>query len=258
MRSTGGKFWYAVAGLGTAAAVAYWFASGRGEWFGTMTLGAIVLGALLLGITAGAIDDGDVPATAAGDEVPVRRTLPALWPPLTGLGAALALVGLAGKTPLLYVGLGLVALVGIEWLVSGWAERATGDHEVNRRARDQVMAPLEIPVLGVIAIAFVVLSMSRVFLALSKDGTIIAAGLLATAILVLGTLVASRPALKSSMITGLLAAGAVAVLAAGIVGLDAGTREFEHHAPEGEEHGDDAEDPTPNSRESDDHSAEQS
>lgn len=229
MITTGGKLWFAVAVLGAAAGALYWLGTGRGEWFGTFVLASVVLGALLLGVTTSQLDDGDVePGAGVLDEVPVRRTLPAAWPALGALGGGLTLVGLAGGTPLLYAGLGVIALVIIEWAIQGWAERATGDHTTNQSVRDRVMSPIEIPVAAALLIAFVVLSFSRVFLALPKNGTIIVAGVLAVAIMAIASLLAARPGISRSLVTGLMAIGAVAVLAGGIVGLTAGTREFEH------------------------------
>jgi hypothetical protein len=230
MQTTGGKLWFAVAALGTAGGLLYWFATGRGEWLGTMVLGSIVLASLLLGTTSAVLDDGNVDVFAsAAEAVPVRRTLPAVWPPLAAVGIGLALIGLAGKSELLYVGIGILALIGVEWIISAWAERATGDHAANRSLRHTMMAPLETPLLAAVAIAFVVLSVSRVFLALPENGTIIAAGTIATLFLVVGSVVATRPQVTSSVLTALLAVGAVAILAGGIAGLSTGSREFEKH-----------------------------
>ena len=46
---------------------------------------------------------------------------------------------------------GIVVL--LEWMVSAWSERATGDPEVNRRIRNRVMNPIEIPLFGAIGVA---------------------------------------------------------------------------------------------------------
>jgi hypothetical protein len=243
--STGGKLWFVVAALATVASALYWLGTGRGEWFGTLVLFAVAVGALLLGITATQLGDGDVDAVSDTDVVPVRRTLPAAWPALAAVGGGLALVGLAGGTALLYVGIGVLAVVTIEWAIQGWAERATGDHRANKVVRDTLMSPIEIPLVAILAIAFVVLSFSRVFLALPKTGTIVAAGVLAVAILGIATLIASRPHVSGSLVTGLLALAAVAVLVGGIAGLSTGTREFEkHHATEDTTTNGDAPSPT--------------
>lgn len=245
MISTGGKLWFAAAALAAAAAGLYWLGTGRGEWFGTFVLASVAIGAFILGFTSSAMGDADVDVFApSSDAVPVRRTLPAIWPPVAALGGGFALVGLAGKNALLYVGLGVLAIVLVEWMVQNWAERATGDHATNRVLRDRLMAPFEIPLIAIIVIAFVVLCIAQVFLALPKTGTIVVAGVVASAFLLVGALVAARPRVTSTVLTGLLAIAALAVLVGGIAGLAVGPREFHPHEDGVEAHDDATEDQT--------------
>ena len=49
---------------------------------------------------------------------------------------------------------GLVVL--LEWMVSAWADRASGDEAANRRIRNRIMYPLEIPVFGAIGMVLFV------------------------------------------------------------------------------------------------------
>ena len=53
-------------------------------------------------------------------------------------------------------GLVVLAVTAVEWAVRAWAERATGDPEVNRGYPQRLIAPFEIPVLAVLVIAFLV------------------------------------------------------------------------------------------------------
>src|SRR5688500_16345491 len=120
-------------------------------------------------------------------------------------------------------------------MVQSWAERATGNHAANQALRNRIMYPIEIPVLAAMGIALVVLSISRVLLALPKEGSTIIAMVLASAILGVAALLAARPRISSSMLTGVVVAGAVAMIAGGVISAVAGEREFEHHGAESHE-----------------------
>jgi hypothetical protein len=229
MISVAAKLWLGIAGLASAAFVAYEFAS-SGEWFGSFILGSIVVVAGFLGLMAVLLRDGDVDASdAAAAEVPVRRSLPAAWPALAAVGGGVAIVGLASSSALLYVGIGIVGAVAAEWMVQGWAERASADHAYNRALRKRIMSPFEIPALAAIIIAVFLGSLSRVLLALPKTGSTVVAIAVATSILLVASLLAARPKIGSSVLAGVLALGAVALIAAGIVGGVHGERKVEEH-----------------------------
>lgn len=225
MATTAGKFWYAVAALAFLGAFVYGFAAG-GEWFGSFVLGSLSLCALLLGLLASAIGDGDV-AEGTAPDVTVRTALPAGWPALTAVGAGVAIVGLAGRNALLYVGIGLLGIVFLEWMVQGWAERATGDPRYNAELRSRIMSPIEIPLIAVLVIGGFLLSLSRVLLSVSENGSRIIAIAVAASILGVGFLIAYRPHIGSSVLAGLLALGAVVLIAFGIVGGISGERDME-------------------------------
>ena len=89
------------------------------------------------------------------------------------------------------------------------------------------MAPIEMPVGGLILIGLVVFSFSRLFLTMSKDGAILAAAILG--ILIFGAAIALSfaPQMKRTLVVGALVLGAVLVLALGIFGAVRGEREFE-------------------------------
>lgn len=235
MITTAAKFWLAVAALAFVGAFLYAFPAG-GEWFGTFVLGTIAVAALVLGVLAVALRDG-TDSEGAVDEVVARNALPAAWPALAALGAGVAGIGLAGKNALLYVGIAIIAATFVEWMVQGWAERSTADPAYNKSLRDRIMAPLEVPVLALIVIAFVMIAVSRVLLAVSADAATAIALAVSTAILVVGALIAARPRIGSSVLSGILALGAVVLIVAGVAGGIAGERDFEHHGTE--EHAED-------------------
>lgn len=230
MAATAGKLWYAVAGLAFFAAFVYGFAAG-GEWFGSLVLGSLAATAGLLGFLASAISDGDVAAGTSAD-VQHRSALPAGWPALAAVGAGIAAVGLAGRNALLYVGIGVLGAVFLEWMVQGWAERATGDPQYNSELRSRMMSPIEVPLIAVIIIGVFLISLSRVLLALPVNGARVVAIVVATVILIVAFLIAYRPHIGSSVLAGLLAVAAVALIASGIAGGIAGEHEGEHEKEE--------------------------
>jgi hypothetical protein len=230
--ATAAKLWIAVAALAFGAMVAYVVAS-EGEWFGSMVLGSLVLAAGVLAGLSVATHDGDAPPVAeqAPELVTVlpRRSLPAPWPVLSAVGAGTILIGLAGNSLFFYAGIAFSLLIFAEWLVQGWAERVTGDDAANQELRNRLMYPLEVPVTAALGVGFVVISFSRVLLALPKTGSTVTAIIVGIAILAVSALVAAKPRLSSSLVTAVVALGAVTFLVAGVVGAVSGHRTFHQH-----------------------------
>ncbi len=237
MVNTGSRFWFGVTALGLIGAVVYFAASG-GEKYGTLVLGFTAVAAGMLGAASIVLRDGNVALAAAdgpGQEraAPIVPRFPAAWPAVAALGTGVTVVGLAAGGALLYVGLGILGITLAEWMVQSWAERATTDADVNRRLRNRVMFPVEIPVVSLLGIGVAVIAFSRVLLAVSKTGSTVIAIVVASAIFGVGILLNARPRVSSSLLTAVVVIGAVGLLAGGIVSAVAGEREFEHH---GEEH----------------------
>ena len=118
-----------------------------------------------------------------------------------------------------------------------WSERATGDPEVNRLIRNRLMYPVEIPVLAVLVIGGVAIGFSRVFLALPQAGATIGAIIISSLVFGVAAVVATRPQISRSVVSGLILAGGLAVLVGGVVGASVGERDFEQHS---EEHADES------------------
>lgn len=228
MTTTASKFWFAIAAL-TALSVLPYSYLGEGEWYGSAILGSLAVVSCFLGVVGVAFRDGDR-ADLDGAELAARHSLPAAWPALLAVGGGVAIIGLAGKNPLLWVGIGIIGLVTAEWLVQGWAERASVDPEFNRQLRHRLMLPFEIPALGLLVIGGFLIALSRVLLAVPENGSRIVAIVVAVVILGLAFLIAYRPKLSSNVLAVVLAIGVVALLAAGIAGGIAGQRE-EHPEP---------------------------
>lgn len=238
MITVGGKLWLGIAAFATAAAVAWQGFSG-GEERGLLVLLGLVSAALIVGSLLVWIRDGEVTAAVHDEErataaATTSGALPAPWPAIGAFGVAVTVVGLAAGGALLYVGLGIVAIAVVEWMVQGWAERATPDPAENTALRNRIMYPVEIPVLGLIIVGVVLVAFSRVLLALPKEGSTVAAIVVAAAILLVAVLVATRPRISSTVLTAVLVLGAVALLGGGVVGAVAGERDIEEHVEEHE------------------------
>ncbi|MGA1439236.1 MAG: hypothetical protein ACO4CU_05370, partial [Ilumatobacteraceae bacterium] len=147
-----------------AAAAAWVFAAAYGiaqeGTLGSIGLISAAVGLTLLAAINMFIHDSNVSATdesAFESSAAAQATArPSLWPLLTALGAVTLTLGLV-TYPAIFV-LGVIALIAgaVEWLITGWSERASADAEYNDTARDQLVGPLELPVAAAIGAGIVV------------------------------------------------------------------------------------------------------
>jgi hypothetical protein len=255
MITTGTKWFFGLGVVALILAAAYGWTTG-GSGLGPVSAGykgavgdhfgyGVLLTAAMLsigqGIVLAAWRDADPQAQAQVaqlDAVPAVRPVGAsYWPAIAAFGGGLVVVGLVAE-PLLFVfGLIVLGIVAVEWTVQTWADNATGDPATNRRIRNRLMNPIEFPVGGALAVAVVIISFSRVFLAASKDGAVIGAGVLAAVVLVLGWVLAARPRVSANVVVGLLLAAAVAVIGLGVAASIEGQREYHKVGEEEGEHG---------------------
>ena len=105
-----------------------------------------------------------------------------------------------------------LAVAGFSWTVRAWAERATGDGETNRELRHTLMDPLEIPVVAVVVAAIVVLSISRLLLAIPSSAATYVIIVLAVVVFAWTFLLASRPHLKRSVVLGVILVGGLVLI----------------------------------------------
>ena len=139
------------------------------------------------------------------------------------------------------VGLLILGAVVFEWMMSAWADRATGDPVANTELRNRIMKPVEVPVLGAVGIAVVVLAASRVFLAVSKEWAVWAAVIISAVVFLAALGFALAENVNKNVLAGVLALGALAALAGGVVSAAIGERDIELHHEHEEEHGEDHE-----------------
>ena len=245
MNTTGSKFFFGLSGAAFLAAIVYSVSTGGHLW-GALSFGykeavgdhlgySILIGLAIAGLFLGWVSvafrdaDADVVASLMGSEMVPEVSPPrtvSYWPVLSAFAIGLCILGVATTPILLAIGAILLVVCALEWTISAWADRASGDPEVNQLVRNRLMRPLEIPLLGVAAIGFIVLSFSRILLALSKTNAVVIGLVFAALVMVAAFLLAYRTKLNRNVVVGVVALGAVAILATGVVGAVMGEREF--------------------------------
>ncbi|HSL56840.1 MAG TPA: cytochrome c oxidase subunit 4 [Acidimicrobiales bacterium] len=266
MVTIGSKLFFGLSAFFVLAALVYGFSTGSqingvlsaglaggiGEPLGYSLLLFLAGISLGLGVVTSVFRDADPEAQAevVGVDVVPEVTAPthaSAWPVVGAFGAGVLIVGLVVEPILTWLGLAMLVATAVEWTMSNWADRATGDPAVNRTIRNRLMQPIEIPAIAAFGIAVFVLAISRVLLAVDKVGATVLFGVAATVILVVASLLAMKPQVSRSLLTAILLLGGVALIAGGVAGLAAGEREFEIHGEHGddEDHGDEPADEQP-------------
>lgn len=202
---------------------------GYGIWL-TMTVVAGFLAFLLV-----AFRDADpeaVAEVAQTETVPLTRAPsgPSYMPVVGAFALAVIALGWIVNVVVFYAGLALLAAVIGTWTVRAWADRATGDDGINRQIYHRIIDPIRVPIVGAFLVAFLVLGLSRVLLAVpDKTSSSLVFGIAALIFFAIVVGIALAPRMSKAVITALLVLGAVLVLAGGIYGIAAGPREMEHH-----------------------------
>lgn len=219
------------------------YKGGIGDQVSYVVLVGVAFVSIIVGSLLTFFRDADAESVAAAmgtDVAPVgqRPVAASVWPIVAGLGATTAIVGLALSSFVFGVGLVLLAIVAFEWTMTAWADRATGDPATNVALRNQIMGPFEIPLLGLLGGAVVVMAMSRIFIATAGTGAVVIGAVVSILILILGVFFATNPNLSKNAMVMLTGALLVVVLGGGIWGLtQAGHHEEDDHS---EDHSEEA------------------
>jgi hypothetical protein len=210
-----------------------------GDHLGYTILLAAALVAAFLAFVLIAFRDADPEALAEAvqaESVPLTRAPSGanFLPLISAFALGLIAIGWTINTSIFYAGIALLVAVMGTWTVRAWAERSTGDDEVNFQIYHRIIDPLRIPIVGLAAIAFVVLGLSRLILAVPDKTTssIVfgVAGVLFFAGVIAIYLV---PRAARTLAAVLLVVGALAILGGGIYGIVEGERPVdEHHTEE--------------------------
>jgi hypothetical protein len=235
--TTGSKLFYGVATIGLIAWAVFAFTEGFSPW-GTVLLGSLTGVAAAVGSIVLAYRDNErvavptiagSPADAEGVSASGPLVSPSAWPVIGAFGAACVVIGLVVDRRLFMLGVIVLTVTLIEWMVTAWADRRSADRGFNLTIRGRTLHPLEFPILGVLISAFIVLGLSRVLLAATKEGSIIVFSGIAIVVFLVAIVIAARPAISRTVLFAILGLAGVGVLAAGVGGAISGERGFEEH-----------------------------
>lgn len=233
MLSLPSKLLLALAGLATVAAVGYNIAIG--ERAGVILLLGVALAALATGLAIFGTGVRDMAPLVPADAPPPERAATTPGPAAAGsfgpLGAALALgvlvLGIVVGRALIYIALILSVLAAFGWFARSWSDHPVSTWRMRSRVSNRLVAPILTP-LGTFVLAITIaISVSRVLLAVNDKVAPLIALVVAVVILTAMFVIASRPRLRSTAITGLGALAVVSMLGAGVAGASQGERKFE-------------------------------
>lgn len=219
MFKVGSKLFLGLTGFAALNLVAYVIFVER------LALGGVAISivfAALIGLTAAVlmVNEGD-------DEVQPRDTSlvrASMWPLVTAFGLVLFVLGLVVAQVYFVFAIVVVLAALAEWMVQAWSESASDDAAHNEAARRRLLHPIEFPVIAALGLGVIIFSFSRIMLAISKSAGAVVFMVVAAVVLLVGTIFAMRPALKSALVGGICVVGAVGIVAGGIAGTGAGLR----------------------------------
>jgi hypothetical protein len=203
-------------------AISFGWKGGVGDHLGYFVLLFLVIAAGWIAGMLVAFRDADPEAVAQlnGGTLPPAQgpTGPNYWPLIGGFGVAVAIIGLALNASIFVIGLLLILAATFEWMMSAWADRATGDPVANQELRDRIMKPIEVPV--------VILAMSRIFLTVSKEWAVWIAVAVSAVVFFVAVAMVAVEKVNKNLVAGVLSIGAIALLAGGVVSASIGERDF--------------------------------
>jgi hypothetical protein len=178
-----------------------------------------------------AMDHGAFEASAAAR----NSAQPTLWPLLIGLAGTTITLGLITNRTFFILGVAALLAGGLGWLVQNWSEQRSVDPTFNSRARNALVDPLELPIVGAVGAGIIIYAFSRVMLGLpSKTATVIAFGVVAAVVLFVGALIGLKRGVSRTTLTGTFGVAAVVLIAGGAVAGLKGEREIHPHETPGD------------------------
>ncbi len=153
-------------------------------------------------------------------------------PLVATFGMGILVIGLVTDIKVILTGAALLVMVTFVWTLRAWAERATGDPEVNAEIYSNFIEPVRVPILAALIVGGVAIGLSRVLLAVSETGAVAVFGVVGAVFLLGAALVAARPQISKNLVTIILFIVAIVVIAAGITAAVIGQRDIEHHGAE--------------------------
>jgi plastocyanin len=227
------KLYFTLAGLAIVVGFGYVIGTADRVGFTNLVIAGVAAFALAVGVfafvprepLAVALDEPAEPRP--GDATDVGR--PSSYPLLAALAVGLLAAGAALGGSLILLGI-LVGLIAVfSWFAQVWREHPSWTQEMTDRLNNRFIVPFGLPGTIVLIAGIGVVSLSRLFLAVSRDaapviGIVVAFALLG-AFYLLSTRSVGRPAVAT-----LATVAAGLVLAAGVAGALKGEREFHAEA----------------------------
>jgi plastocyanin len=203
---------------------------------------------LMLGIFV-AFTVGAMAVSAAGvsDRAPVYRNMddapplqtvvvdrsamlpPSPWPLIGAVAAGILAVGAAVSATVVVVGVVACLIAAAGWFAQAWREDPSYTPREGERITERLIGPFGLPTLALALIGVIIISLSRVLLAVPKKGSVIVAIAAAVVILAVFFALSARPRLSRATVGVLAGISLVALVAAGGVSAGTGYRTFENH-----------------------------
>ena len=244
MLTTGFKFFFSLFAAFIIAAVIYGYTSGGtlvgpvsfgwkgsvGDHIGYGVLVSLAAINLAISVMMTAFRDADATAQAGMIDSDTPLSEPNVkaswWPTICALGAGAAILGLVLHPAIFILGLAVMALTGIEWTIEAWADRATGDTTANRKLRNRLMLPIEIPIISALVLGIIALTTSRMLLTVSKEEAVVVGGVISTLIFVTAAIYVTKPGMGRRIAAWMSIAASVLLLVGGILAAARGERDF--------------------------------
>jgi hypothetical protein len=225
--TTSSKLFYGL-GAGSLVGAVLWMISGSSA-LGAVALFFLAVALVFAGSIASFVRDGHVLSTDTAAHATAAATnrspQASLWPLGTAISVGVLVVGLISSPGIFKVGVALTLAMLGEWMIQNWSERGSADSAYNTKIRDYLVHPLELPVAGALLLAVIVLSFSRLMLALDKSAGVAVFGVAAALVLAVGTLIAFRRNVSRRIVGAMSAVVLVALASAGVATALDGERE---------------------------------
>lgn len=232
MFTTGSKLLFGASGASLVGTLLYGILAGG--IMGTVGLVSLTAGLIFLAGINAFIRDANVAADDvaqfSGSAAAAPKPASSVWPIAVAVGGALIALGVVIHAVLTIIGLVVVLAASAEWLLQGWAESASSDASHNQEVRGRLAYTAEMPVAAAIGLGLIVFMFSRVMLGVpTKSSTIIAFSIVATIVLIGGTMISRARSLSAPKMFGIFSVVSVVLLAGGAVAGLNGEREIEEH-----------------------------
>ncbi len=232
MFTTGSKLLFGASGASLVGTLLYGILAGG--IMGTVGLVSLTAGLIFLAGINAFIRDANVAADDvaqfSGSAAAAPKPASSVWPIGVAVGGVLIALGVVIHAVLTIVGLVVVLAASAEWLLQGWAESASSDASHNQEVRGRLAYTAEMPVAAAIGLGLIVFMFSRVMLGVpTKSSTIIAFAIVATIVLIGGTMISRARSLSAPKMFGIFSVVSVVLLAGGAVAGLNGEREIEEH-----------------------------